>query len=58
MQKLKSFSYHLSKPKKVIFGLIVALGIFRVFLPTIVLMYVNRQLDQMETYQGHVDDIQ
>lgn len=31
--------------------------IFRLFLPTIVLNYVNKQLSQLEEYYGHVDDI-
>lgn len=38
----------------VIIGILI---IFRLFLPTIVLHYVNKQLSQLEEYYGHVDDI-
>jgi hypothetical protein len=42
---------------KVLLGLIVALLIFRLFLPGIVKNYVNRKLNELPGYNGHVDDI-
>ena len=51
----------LSKRAKVIYGVlgfvIVALVVFRLMLPSILLRYVNRQLTLIDGYQGHVDDI-
>lgn len=48
----------MSKKAWIIIGVIVAvLVIFRLFLPTIVLDVVNKQLEQMEEYTGHVEDI-
>lgn len=41
----------------VISTVIGILIIFRLFLPSIVLHYVNKQLSQLEEYYGHVDDI-
>lgn len=42
----------------IIIGVIIAiLFIFRLFLPKIVLSFVNKQLNQMEEYTGHVEDI-
>lgn len=41
----------------IICSVIGVLIIFRLFLPTIVLHYVNKQLSQLEEYYGHVDDI-
>jgi hypothetical protein len=42
----------------IIFGsIILALVIFRLFLPTIVLHYVNKKLQEIPGYTGHVNDI-
>ena len=50
-----------SKKKKiwlsVVGGLILALVIFRLMLPSILLRYVNRQLTLIDGYSGHVEDI-
>jgi hypothetical protein len=51
----------LSKRAKIIYGvlgfLVVALIVFRLMLPSILLRYVNRQLTLIDGYEGHVDDI-
>ena len=51
----------LSKRAKIIYGvlgfLIIGLIVFRLFLPRILLNYVNRQLTLIDGYRGHVDDI-
>ncbi|WP_336514236.1 DUF748 domain-containing protein [Pollutibacter soli] len=50
-----------SKKKKIVLislGLLIsALIVFRLFLPSIVLKYVNRQLTMIDGYVGHVEDI-
>lgn len=53
---------HLKQKKKrrlwIILGSIALVLIaFRIFLPTIVLHYVNKQLSQLDEYYGHVEDI-
>lgn len=42
---------------KVLLGVIIALVIFRLFLPGIVRRYVNNKLNALPGYAGHVDDI-
>jgi hypothetical protein len=42
---------------KVIVGIILLLIIFRLALPSIVKSYVNKKLNQLPGYTGHVDDI-
>lgn len=42
---------------KLLLGLIIALIIFRLFLPGIVKNYVNKKLNELEGYTGHVEDI-
>jgi hypothetical protein len=42
---------------KVLLGLIVTLFIFRLFLPGLVKNYVNRKLNELPGYNGHVNDI-
>jgi hypothetical protein len=41
----------------VLIGFIVLLIIVRIFLPYIVLKYVNKTLNELKEYQGHVEDI-
>lgn len=41
----------------ILLWILVVLVIFRLFLPYIVLRYVNKQLGQMKEYYGHVEDI-
>ncbi len=50
----------LFKRKKLIAALLIvlALVVFRAFLPTIVLHYVNGKLARLPNYTGHVDDIE
>jgi hypothetical protein len=43
--------------KIVLISVIIALIIFRLILPYIVLKYVNKQLTELEEYTGHVEDI-
>lgn len=46
------------RKRRIIWGsIIVALVVFRLFLPYIVLHYVNGKLANLEEYYGHVDDI-
>lgn len=46
------------RKRRTIWGsIIVALIIFRLFLPYIVLRYVNGKLENLEEYYGHVEDI-
>jgi hypothetical protein len=46
------------RKRRIIWGSIIAvLIIFRLFLPYIVLKYVNGKLENLEEYYGHVDDI-
>lgn len=46
------------RKRRIIWGsIIVALVIFRLFLPYIVLKYVNGKLENLEEYYGHVNDI-
>jgi hypothetical protein len=42
---------------KILLGIVVLLITFRIFLPTIVLNYVNKTLAKVPGYYGHVDDI-
>jgi hypothetical protein len=42
---------------KIVLGVVIALVIFRLFLPGIVKNYVNKQLNELPGYHGHVDDI-
>jgi hypothetical protein len=42
---------------KIVLVVVIALLIFRLFLPGIVKNYVNRKLDELPGYSGHVDDI-
>lgn len=42
---------------KILLGLVIALLIFRLFLPGIVKNYVNKKLNELPGYTGHVDDI-
>ena len=48
---------HLRKPIKIIIIIVVALIIFRMFLPSIVLHYSNKALANLSGYYGHVEDI-
>jgi len=43
--------------RNVLIGIILVLVIFRLFLPYIVLRYVNNKLENLEDYYGHVEDI-
>ncbi len=43
--------------RRIWLGIIVALVLFRIFLPYIVLHYVNKKLENLEEYYGHVEDI-
>lgn len=46
------------RKRRIIWGsIIVGLILFRIFLPYIVLKYVNGKLENLEEYYGHVDDI-
>lgn len=47
----------LSLPVKIILGVVIALLIFRLFLPGIVKNYVNKKLNELPGYSGHVEDI-
>lgn len=47
----------LSLLPKILLALVIALIIFRLFLPGIVKSYVNKKLNELEGYQGHVEDI-
>lgn len=47
----------LSLFSKIILGLLIALLILRLFLPRIVKNYVNKQLNELPGYIGHVDNI-
>jgi hypothetical protein len=55
------FKKKLTKRKKIIWiiigSLVVALIVFRIMLPGILLRYVNKQLTKIDGYKGHVDDI-
>jgi hypothetical protein len=42
---------------KIIIGIVVALLILRLFLPALVKNYVNKQLNELPGYTGHVEDI-
>jgi hypothetical protein len=42
---------------RIIVILLVCLTAFRIYLPTIVLRFVNRELNKIPGYRGHVDDI-
>ncbi len=42
---------------KIVLGLVIALLIFRLFLPGIVKNYVNKKLNELPGYSGHVNDI-
>ncbi len=42
---------------KIAIILIIGLSAFRIYLPTIVLHFVNRELNKIPGYKGHVDDI-
>lgn len=49
---------HLMKKRYIIpVSIIVALIIFRLFLPLIVKNYVNKTLNNIPGYSGHVEDI-
>lgn len=52
-QKLK----RKKRRRRIWLSIIAALIIFRIFLPYIVLHYVNKKLANLEEYYGHVDDI-
>ena len=45
------------KKLKIILAIVILLILFRIFLPSIVLHYVNKSLATMEGYYGHVNDI-
>lgn len=45
------------KRRKILLWILAVLIIFRLFLPYIVLKYVNKQLSQLKEYYGHVEDI-
>lgn len=45
------------KRRKILLWILVVLVVFRLFLPYIVLRYVNKQLAQLKEYYGHVEDI-
>lgn len=47
----------IKKRYKILLIVLAVLIIFRLFLPTIVLHYVNKSLANMKGYYGHVDDI-
>jgi hypothetical protein len=46
-----------TRKRKILFSIIVALIIFRLFLPLIVKNYVNKTLNRIPGYHGSVDDI-
>lgn len=41
----------------ILLSIVVVLGVLRLLLPTIVLNYVNRKLNELKEYRGHVQDI-
>lgn len=47
----------LSLLPKLLLAVVIALLIFRLFLPGIVKSYVNKQLNELKGYTGHVEDI-
>ena len=47
----------LSKTTKILLTVILALIIFRLFLPSIVKHYVNKSLNELPGYNGHVSDV-
>ena len=48
---------NLKRPYKIVLGIVIVVIIFRLLLPSIVKNYVNRTLDDLPGYVGHVDDI-
>jgi len=48
----------LKKSTKIILGILILLVAIRVALPTIVKRYVNKQLQELPGYTGHVEDIE
>lgn len=54
---MKTFGKKIKNKWIIIISLILALVIFRLFLPTIVLHYVNKKLQEIDGYTGHVNDI-
>lgn len=58
---MRLFRKKLSRRKKIIWiivgSFVVLLIAFRIALPYILLRYVNRQLNRIEGYKGHVEDI-
>lgn len=57
MQRSWNWLRAFSLTGKILIGLVIALVIFRLFLPGIVKSYVNRKLDALPGYSGHVSDI-
>lgn len=49
--------YRKNKKWYIIGGVIILLIAFRLYLPTLVLNYVNNTLNEIPDYRGHVDDI-
>ena len=47
----------LKKPYKIALGIILLLVLFRLALPSIVKYYVNKSLDELPGYNGHVADV-
>ena len=45
------------KIRTILISIVVLLIVFRLFLPYIVLRYVNNKLSNLKEYYGHVDDI-
>ena len=54
---MKSFFKGLKTPWLVVIIIVAALVIFRIALPGIVKNYVNKKLNELPGYTGHVDDI-
>lgn len=50
-------SFFKTRKRVIIFAIVIALIIFRLFLPLIVKNYVNRSLNRIPGYHGRVDDI-
>jgi hypothetical protein len=52
-----SKKFRLSKKYQIIIVVIAALIIFRLFLPSIILHYANKELADIDGYYGHINDI-
>ena len=55
--RFKTMFKALKTSTKIVFGIILLLIVLRLALPSLVKNYVNKQLNELPGYTGHVDDI-